>query len=84
MAGVMRSRRPDVPPVRSGAARCSTGPLRSAPLRSAPVWARGGERADAVSRSWLMPEKVNRYRRWPDDQRLIAASMVSRRRRQAI
>ena len=79
MAGVMRSHRPDVPPVRPGAARCSTGPLRSAP-----VWARGGERADAVSRSWLMPEKVNRYRRWPDDQRLIAASMVSRRRRQAI
>jgi len=31
-----------------------------------------------------MPEKVNRYRRWPDDQRLIAASMVSRRRPQAI
>jgi hypothetical protein len=64
--------RPDVPSVRSG------------PLRSAPVWARGGERADAFSRSWLIPERVNRYRRWLDDQRLIAASMVSRRRPQAI
>jgi len=37
--------------------------------RFAPVWAW----ADEFSRSWLMPEKVNRYRRWPDDQRLIAA-----------
>ena len=48
--------------------------------RFAPVWAW----ADEFSRSWLMPEKVNRYRRWPDDQRLIAASMVSLRRPQAI
>ena len=31
VAGVMRSRRPDVPPVRPGAARCSTGPLGSGP-----------------------------------------------------
>jgi hypothetical protein len=62
---------------RSGLVRPDVPPVRSGP-------GPGGERADAFSRSWLMPEMVNRYRRWPGGQRLIAASMVSRRRTQAI
>jgi hypothetical protein len=62
---------------RSGLVRPYVPPVRSGP-------GPGGERADAFSRSSLMPEIVNRYRRWLDDQRLIVASMVSRRCTQAI
>jgi hypothetical protein len=88
VARVMRRHRPDVPPVRSGAARCSTGPVwcgpmfhRSAPDRgrSGPGPAPGGERADAVSRSSLMPEMVNRHRRWHERSQADRDSMVSRR-----
>jgi hypothetical protein len=53
---------------RSGLVRPDVPPVRS-----------GAGRADAFNRSSLMPEMANRYRRRPDDQRLIVASMVSRR-----
>ena len=62
---------------RSGLVRPYVPPVRSGP-------GPGGVRADAFSRSSLMPEMVNPYRRWLDDQRLIVASMLSRRCTQAI
>jgi hypothetical protein len=76
-------------------ARCSTGPVWCGPMfhrsglvrpdvppdrgRSGPGPAPGGERADAVSRSSLMPEMVNRHRRWHERSQADRDSMVSRR-----
>jgi hypothetical protein len=69
--------RPYVPPVRSGAALCSTGPVWCGP-------GRGGERANAFSRSPLVPGMVTGAAVGASDHRLIVASMVSRRCTQAI
>jgi hypothetical protein len=67
--------RPYVPSVRSG-------PVRSGPVRSGA--GRGGERANAFSRSPLVPRMVTGAAAGASDHRLIVASMVSRRRTQAI
>ena len=72
VASVMRSQ-PHVPPVRSGAARCSIGPVRF-----------GREWAGAFGRSPLVPTMVTGAAVGASDHRLIVASMVSRRCTQAI
>jgi hypothetical protein len=78
-------------PVRDHAAsrQGSTGPVWCGPMfhRSGPVWCgpgRGGERANAFSRSPLVPRMVTGAAVGARDHMLIVASMVSRRCTQAI